>query len=59
MIAALIVSSTRSSGLLMPRFGPRILIPAGLVVAAGGMVILASQLGLTTSYAAGSCPRCW
>ena len=36
----------------MPRLGPRILIPAGLVLAAGGMVILASQLGLTTSYPA-------
>ena len=36
----------------MPRFGPRILIPAGLLLAAGGMVILASQLGVTTSYAA-------
>jgi EmrB/QacA subfamily drug resistance transporter len=52
MIVALIASSTTSSGLLMPRFGPRILIPSGLVVAAGGIVIMASQLGLTTSYAA-------
>jgi EmrB/QacA subfamily drug resistance transporter len=52
MIAALIASSTTSSGLLMPRLGPRILIPAGLIVAAGGMVILATQLGLSTSYGA-------
>jgi EmrB/QacA subfamily drug resistance transporter len=52
MIVALIASSTTSSGLLMPRFGPRILIPSGLAIAAGGMVILASQLGLTTNYAA-------
>jgi hypothetical protein len=52
MIVALIASSTMSSGLLMPRLGPRILIPTGLVVAAGGMVILASQLGLATGYAA-------
>jgi EmrB/QacA subfamily drug resistance transporter len=52
MIVALIASSTTSSGLLMPRLGPRILIPTGLVVAAGGMVILAAQLGLTTSYPA-------
>jgi EmrB/QacA subfamily drug resistance transporter len=50
MICALIASSTTSSGLLMPRLGPRILIPTGLLVAAGGMVILASQLGVATSY---------
>ncbi len=34
----------------MPRFGPRPLIPSGLLLAAGGMVILATQLGLRTSY---------
>jgi EmrB/QacA subfamily drug resistance transporter len=50
MVAALMVSSTTSSGVLMPRFGPRPLVPAGLVVAAGGLVILATQLGLHTSY---------
>jgi EmrB/QacA subfamily drug resistance transporter len=52
LIVALIASSTISSALLMPRIGPRILIPAGLLLAAGGMVILASQLSVTTSYAA-------
>ena len=52
MIIALIASSTISSGLLMPRLGPRLLVPTGLVVAAGGMVILATQLGLTVNYAA-------
>jgi EmrB/QacA subfamily drug resistance transporter len=52
MIISLIASSTISSGLLMPRLGPRILVPTGLVAAAGGMVILATQLGLTTNYAA-------
>ena len=31
---------------------PRILIPVGLLLAAGGMVILASQLSVSTSYAA-------
>jgi hypothetical protein len=45
-----------SSALLMPRVGPRILIPAGLLVAAGGMVILATQLGLATSYGAAILP---
>jgi hypothetical protein len=52
MIAALIIASTTSSGLLMPRVGPRILIPLGLIIAAGGLVILAAQLGTATSYAA-------
>jgi EmrB/QacA subfamily drug resistance transporter len=51
MIVAIIVASTASSGLLMPRFGPRPLIPAGLVLAAGGLVVLVTQLSLHTSYA--------
>jgi MFS family permease len=50
MIAALIVTSTAVSAVLLPRFGPRILIPAGLLVAAAGLVILAAQLGVQTSY---------
>jgi EmrB/QacA subfamily drug resistance transporter len=52
MIAALVASSTTSSALLMPRVGPRILIPLGLIIAAGGLVILAANLGPATSYAA-------
>jgi EmrB/QacA subfamily drug resistance transporter len=52
MIAALIASSTTSSALLMPRVGPRILVPTGMVLAAGGVVILAAGIGPTTSYAA-------
>jgi hypothetical protein len=49
MIAALVAAATISSG-LMPRVGPRPLIPAGMLIAAGGLVILAAQLGLRTSY---------
>jgi EmrB/QacA subfamily drug resistance transporter len=52
MIAALIIASTSSSALLMPRVGPRVLIPLGLIIATGGLVILATQLGTATSYAA-------
>jgi EmrB/QacA subfamily drug resistance transporter len=52
MIAALMASSTISSGLLMPRIGPRLLVPTGLVIAAGGQVMLAAQMGTDTSYAA-------
>src|SRR5690349_3662352 len=50
MIAAIVAASTISSGVLMPRTGPRPLIPVGLLIAAGGLVLLAAQLGLRTSY---------
>jgi len=50
MIAGIMASSTTSSGVLMPRFGPRPLVPAGMLIASGGLVILATQLGLHTSY---------
>src|SRR5215468_2836834 len=49
-IAAIMVASTIASGVLMPRVGPRPLIPAGMLTATGGLVILATQLGLHTSY---------
>src|SRR6516165_629895 len=50
MIAAIIAASTTSSGVLMPRVGPRPLIPVGMLFAAGGLSILAVELGLRTSY---------
>jgi MFS family permease len=50
MIAAIILASTTSSGVLMQRYGPRPLIPVGLLMAAGGLAVLAAQLGLRTSY---------
>ncbi len=50
MVAALMASSTTSSGFLMPRVGPRRLVPVGMLIAAGGLVFLATQLGLRTSY---------
>jgi EmrB/QacA subfamily drug resistance transporter len=50
MIAAIVAASTTSSGVLMPRFGPRPLVPVGMLLAAGGLSILASELGLRTSY---------
>src|SRR6516162_8176342 len=51
MIAAIVAASTISSGVLMPRTGPRPLIPAGLILGAGGLVLLAEELALRTSYA--------
>ena len=50
MIAAVMASSTTSSGILMPRLGPRPLVPTGMLAAAGGLVLLATQLGLRSSY---------
>jgi EmrB/QacA subfamily drug resistance transporter len=50
MVGAIVVASTTASGVLMPRTGPRPLIPLGLLFAAAGLVILAAQLGLRTSY---------
>ncbi len=50
MVAALMVSSTTSSGVLMPRLGPRRLVPVGMVIAAAGLAFLATQLGFHTSY---------
>ncbi|HEY2052853.1 MAG TPA: DHA2 family efflux MFS transporter permease subunit [Solirubrobacterales bacterium] len=55
MIAALMVASTTSTTLLLPRFGPRPLIPTGLLLAACGMALL-TQIGLHTSYASGVLP---
>jgi EmrB/QacA subfamily drug resistance transporter len=55
MIGALMVASTTSTTLLLPRFGPRPLIPTGLLIAACGMALL-TQIGLHTSYASGVLP---
>src|SRR6516164_11083791 len=44
MIAAIVAASTTSSGVLMPRVGPRPLVPVGMVLAAGGLAILAARL---------------
>src|SRR5215468_6535520 len=50
MVAAIVAGSTTSSGVLMPRVGPRPLVPVGMLFAAGGLSILAARLGLRTSY---------
>jgi hypothetical protein len=55
MVAALMLSSTLSSTLLLPRIGPRPLIPTGLLLAAGGMA-LETQIGLHSRYGADVLP---
>jgi EmrB/QacA subfamily drug resistance transporter len=51
MIGVLIVSSTTSSTVLLPRFGPRLLVPVGLFLAAIGMVLF-TGLEAHSTYAA-------
>jgi EmrB/QacA subfamily drug resistance transporter len=55
MVAAIMLSSTISTAVLLPRVGPRPLIPLGMLFAAGGMALL-TQLGLHTSYLGGVLP---
>lgn len=55
MVGAVMISSTISTAVLLPRVGPRPLIPVGMLFAAGGMALL-TQLGLHTSYLSGVLP---
>ncbi|HEY4462655.1 MAG TPA: MFS transporter [Streptosporangiaceae bacterium] len=49
MVATILVASTLSSVVLLPRVGPRALITAGMLLSAGGTAYL-SQLTVTSSY---------
>ena len=55
MVVMIIVSSTTSNAVLLPRFGPKPLVPTGMLLAALGMVILA-QLGVHSTYASDILP---
>ena len=55
MVAMLIVGAGVSGAVLMPRTGPRPLVPAGCLLAAIGMVLL-TGIGTASSYAAGVLP---
>ncbi|MCH5642009.1 DHA2 family efflux MFS transporter permease subunit [Gordonia sp. ABSL49_1] len=50
MIGMLIVTATTSTGVLLPRFGPRWLMAGGMIVASLGMAYL-TQITPTSSYA--------
>lgn len=50
MIGMLVVTATTATGVLLPRFGPRWLMASGMMIAAGGMVLL-TQISETSSYA--------
>ncbi|MCW2522309.1 MAG: drug resistance transporter, EmrB/QacA subfamily, partial [Frankiales bacterium] len=51
LVGALMVTAQLSTNVLLPRLGPKVVIPFGLLLAAGGMVWL-TPLGLHSSYAA-------
>jgi EmrB/QacA subfamily drug resistance transporter len=50
MVVMIVIASTTSNAVLLPRFGPKPLVPTGMVLASIGMVILA-QLGVHSTYA--------
>ncbi|HEY0259049.1 MAG TPA: MFS transporter [Lacisediminihabitans sp.] len=55
MIAMLITAAQLSTNIFVPRFGPKIMVPFGMILAAIGMVYL-TRLDLTSTYAADVLP---
>src|SRR5580693_5691022 len=55
LVAGILVASTLSSVVLLPRVGARVLIAAGMLLAAGGTAYL-TQLTVSTSYLSGILP---
>ena len=55
MVAGIMTASISSNIVLMPRFGPRPLAPAGMILAAGGLALL-TRIGVHSSYAAAVLP---
>ncbi|MGW3099161.1 MFS transporter [Streptomyces sp. NPDC001102] len=51
MVGALMVMAQLSTNLLVPRIGPRIVVPVGMLLSVGGMVWL-TRLGLGSAYPA-------
>ncbi len=52
MVGTLMLSATSATAVLLPRFGPRPLVPTGMAIAAGGLFWL-SGIGLDSTYASG------
>ena len=55
MVASLVVAAQLSTNVLLPKLGPKLVVPAGMVVACIGMVSL-TRLGLESTYASGLLP---
>ncbi|POX52584.1 MFS transporter [Streptomyces sp. Ru72] len=51
MVGALMVMAQLSTNVLVPKVGPKVIVPIGMLLAAGGMVWL-TRLGLHSGYAA-------
>ncbi|WP_284747430.1 MFS transporter [Amycolatopsis sp. RTGN1] len=52
MVATLMLAATSATAVLLPRFGPRPLVPTGMAIAAVGLFWL-SGIGLESTYASG------
>ncbi|MBE8522612.1 MFS transporter [Amycolatopsis sp. H6(2020)] len=52
MVATLMLAATSATAVLLPRFGPRPLVPTGMAIAAAGLFWL-SGIGLGSTYASG------
>jgi EmrB/QacA subfamily drug resistance transporter len=50
MVGALMVAAQITTNTLVPRFGPKAVVPAGAVIAAAGLAML-TRLGLSSGYA--------
>lgn len=55
MVASLVVAAQLATNVFLPRLGPKLVIPSGMVVACVGMVAL-TRLGLESTYAGGLLP---
>jgi MFS family permease len=49
MVGMLVIAAQVGTNFLVPRFGPKVLVPIGMLIAASGMVWL-TQLGLDSTY---------
>jgi EmrB/QacA subfamily drug resistance transporter len=50
MIGMLVLAAQLGTNLLLPRFGPKVMVPLGMTISAIGMVLL-TRLGLDSNYA--------
>jgi EmrB/QacA subfamily drug resistance transporter len=55
MIGMLILAAQLSTNIFVPRFGPKVMVPIGMVLGAAGMLYL-TRLGLDSTYAANVLP---
>jgi MFS family permease len=55
MIGMLVLAAQLSTNIFVPRFGPKIMVPTGMVLAMIGMILL-TRLDLDSSYAANVLP---